>query len=220
MKKILIVDDDAALRKNIAEVLTQAGYEHDEAANGIEALEKAEAADYDVVLLDYLMPKMDGMEVLSNLRKMSPRSKIIIMTAFATIDGAVEAIKKGARHYLTKPFKIDEALAAIKRAIEEATFEDGIKKLAMDTSLNALSNAIRRRIIAQLVERGKMRLMEIARELLITDHTKVIFHLRLLRDAGLVEQDAQKAYSLTREGEKIFECLKILENYLSTPENT
>ena len=68
-------------------MLTQAGYEHDEAANGIEALEKAEAADYDVVLLDYLMPKMDGMEVLSNLRKMSPRSKIIIMTAFATIDG-------------------------------------------------------------------------------------------------------------------------------------
>jgi predicted transcriptional regulator len=90
----------------------------------------------------------------------------------------------------------------------------------MDMSLNALSNAIRRRIIAQLIERGKMRLMEIARELMITDHTKVIFHLRLLRDAGLVEQDAQKAYSLTREGEKIFECLKILENYLSTPENT
>ncbi|MEK6792009.1 MAG: response regulator [Deltaproteobacteria bacterium] len=220
MKKILIVDDDAALRKNIAEVLTQAGYEHDEAANGIEALEKAEAADYDVVLLDYLMPKMDGMEVLSNLRKMSPRSKIIIMTAFATIDGAVEAIKKGASHYLTKPFKIDEVLTAIKRTLEEATFEDGIKKLAMDTSLNALSNAIRRRIIAQLIERGKMRLMEIARELLITDHTKVIFHLRLLREVGLVEQDAQKAYSLTREGEKIFECLKILENYLSTPENT
>ncbi|MBI5235582.1 MAG: response regulator [Deltaproteobacteria bacterium] len=218
MKKILVVDDDAALRKNITEVLNQAGYEHDEAGNGLEALEKAEATEYDVVLLDYLMPKMDGMEVLANLRKASPKSKIIIMTAFATIDGAVEAIKKGASHYLTKPFKIDEALAAIKRALEEATFEDGIKKLAMNTSLNALSNAIRRRIIAQLVERGKMRLMEIARELMITDHTKVIFHLRLLRDTGLIEQDAQKAYSLTREGEKLFECLKILENYLSTPE--
>lgn len=218
MKKILIVDDDAALRKNIAEVLTQAGYEHDEAVNGIEALEKAETTEYDVVLLDYLMPRMDGMEVLSNLRKMSPKSKIIIMTAFATIDGAIEAIKKGASHYLTKPFKIDEALTAIKRALEEATFEDGIKKLAMDTSLNALSNAIRRRIIAQLVERGKMRLMEIARELMITDHTKVIFHLRVLKDAGLVEQDTQKSYTLTREGEKIYECLKILENYLSTLE--
>ena len=60
-----------------------------------------------------------------------------------------------------------------------------------------------------------MRFMEITRELKIEDHTKVVFHLRMLRDAGIIDQDEKKSYLLTREGEKAIECLKILEHYLS-----
>jgi DNA-binding NtrC family response regulator len=96
MKKILIVDDDNELRANLSEVMAGAGYQTHEAASGGEAVEKAGAEDYDAVLLDLIMPKMSGSDVLVELRRVSPRSKVIMLTAFATIDNAVDAIKRGA----------------------------------------------------------------------------------------------------------------------------
>lgn len=214
MKKILVIDDDAELRGTLVSILCEAGYEADGAASGEEALEKVTAGDYDVALLDMIMPGRDGIDILGDMRRVRPRTRVIMITAFSTIENAVAAIKKGASEYIAKPFKINELLTTIKRVIEEARFEAGVRKLNIKDALSSLSNPIRRDIILLLKSRQRMRLMELTRELEIEDHTKVLFHLKLLKETGIIEQDREKHYSLTQEGYRAIDLLNFLGNYL------
>jgi DNA-binding response OmpR family regulator len=216
MNKILVVDDDRELRSNLREILSGAGYQVDEAASGREAVDKSTAGDFDIILLDLIMPRMSGADVLMELRKVAPRSRVIMITAFATIENAVDAIKRGASDYISKPFKIDELITRIRRVLEEASFEKCGAAGDLNCILSSLSNPIRRKIIQLISSRKHMRLMELARELDIDDHTKVIFHLKILKESGILAQEKDKSYSLTKEGEKTVDCLKTLENYLST----
>jgi DNA-binding NtrC family response regulator len=215
MKKVLIIDDDAELRSHLSAILTEAGYQTAEAASGREGIERAIAEDHDVVLLDLIMPKMSGSDVLVELRKASPRSRIIMLTAFATIENAVDAMKRGASDYVSKPFKIDDLLTRVRRVLEEARVEQCSVKGNLDCILGSLSNPLRRMIIQVLSKRTTVRLMELVRELGVEDHTKVIFHLKILKEAGMIEQDKDKIYSLTKEGSRAVECLKTIENYLT-----
>ena len=214
MKKVLIVDDEKEFRTYLSEALAGAGYETQTAASGREAVDKAADEDFDVVLLDLIMPKMSGSDVLVELRRVSPRSRVIMITAFASIENAVDAIKRGATDYMSKPFKIDELLVRIKRALEEARVDLSAEKGDLDGILDSLSNPIRRTVLQLIGLRNTMRLMDLVRELKIPDHTKVLFHLRILKGAGMIEQAADKSYSLAREGTKALECLKVLEKYL------
>ena len=215
MNKILIVDDDPETRTNIAEILHDAGYYSDEAASGGEAIERITLEYFNIILLDLMMPGMNGIDTLAEVRRLSPKTKIIMITAFATVENAVRAIKKGASDYITKPFKIEELLITIRRVLEEASFEEDIKKLDIDHTLISLSNPIRRKIIQLLCTRKSMRFMEITRELDIEDHTKVVFHLKMLKESGIIAQNKDKSYTLSREGEQTVDCLTILEHYLS-----
>ena len=212
MKKILIVDNDEELRGNLTEILLDSGYHTGTACNGAEALEKA-ASGFDVILLDFMMPGINGLEVLAELKKIST-AKIIMITAFATTDNAVSAIKKGASDYVSKPFMIDNLLITIKRVLEEARFEKKLLQFDMDFTLSSLANPIRRNIIRLLHAHDKMRLMELTRELEISDHTKVIFHLKSLKGSHIIQQNKDKTYSLTPGGIKIFDCLAILECHI------
>ena len=214
MKKILVVDDDAEFRSHVIEILKGEGYQTDGAASAKEALAKSEALEFDVVLLDFMMPRMNGMDALREMRKQRPKTKVIMITAFATVENAVDAIKKGASDYISKPFKIPELLATIRRVLEETKFEESIKKLDFDQALSSIASPIRRNILKLLQAREQMRLMEITRELRIDDHTKVVFHLKILKEAGILEQDDEKNYSLTREGMKTLDCLKTIETML------
>jgi DNA-binding NtrC family response regulator len=212
-KKILIVDDDDGLRKNLAEVLSEAGYETRQAPSGREAVDMAADDDFDVVLLDLIMPKMSGSDVLVELKRVSPRSKVIMITAFASIENAVDAIKRGAADYLSKPFKIDDLLMRVMRALEEARLDLSSLTGDFDSVLGSLSNPIRRTITQLLAQNNSMRLMEVVRALGVDDHTKVLFHLRMLKDAGIVAQSADRAYVLGSQGTKALDCLKVLEKY-------
>ncbi len=214
MTKALIVDDEKEFRTYLSEALAGAGYETQTAASGREAVDKAADEDFDVILLDLIMPKMSGSDVLVELRRVSPRSRVIMITAFASIENAVDAIKRGATDYLSKPFKIDELLVRIKRVLEEARVDLNPAKGDFDAILDSLSNPIRRTILQLVSLNTAMRLMELVRELKITDHTKVLFHLRMLKEAGLLEQAQDKSYSLGRGGTRALECLKVLERYL------
>jgi DNA-binding NtrC family response regulator len=216
MKKILIIDDDPELRSHLSEILTGAGYDVSAASSGKEAIEMATDEDFDLVLLDLIMPKMRGSDVLVELRRVSPRSRVIMMTAFATIDNAVDAIKRGATDYLAKPFKVDELLMRVKRILEEARVEPCMAGGDFDRQLSSLSHPIRRTILHLLSLRDTMRLMDLVRALDIADHTKVIFHLKILKEAEIVEQGKDKSYSLGNEGIKALECLKILEKHLAS----
>lgn len=214
MIKVLIVDDEKEFRTYLSEAVAAAGYETQQAASGREAVDKASDEDFDVVLLDLIMPKMSGSDVLVELRRVSPRSRVIMITAFASIENAVDAIKRGATDYLSKPFKIDELLTRMKRVLEEARIELGAEKGDFDRILGSLSNPIRRAIIQMLSLRNTMRLMDLVRELSISDHTKVLFHLKILKEAGVIEQGPDKLYFLANQGKKTLACLRILEKHL------
>ncbi len=214
MNRILIVDDDDELRGNLTDVLQDAGYQTVEAANGQAALNLLDDEDFKLVLLDMVMPGMNGIDTLTELKRRKPQTKVIMITAFATVQSAVNAIQQGASDYVTKPFKIDELLATIGRVLEEARFEEGAAKIGFDSAISSLNNVFRRNIIRMLFERKTMRLMEITRELEIDDHTKIVFHLKNLKEADVIDQDAHKAYFLTEEGARLHECMKVMHNYV------
>jgi DNA-binding NtrC family response regulator len=186
MKKILIVDDDHKVRATISKILKAKGYQTDEASSGKEAIEKATSKNFDIVLLDLMMPTVSGMDVLVELRKSKPKTKEIMMTGFATVNNAVEAIKKGASDYISKPFQAEELDATIRRCLEEARFDISIKKLDLDFTLSSLSSPIRRKIVKLLFQNNGMHLMELTRALDIEDHTKVIFHLKMRIKESLI----------------------------------
>ena len=212
MPKIMVVDDDRELRENIAEVLGGFGFETAVAESGEEALALLGASEVDMVLLDLVMPGMGGMETLASIRRRFPRVKVVMLTAFATVDNAVEAMRKGAEDYLPKPFRIDELLVTVRRIFEETRFLDCRSLLDIEGTFNCLANALRRNIVHLIHREKQIRFMDIARRLEVADHTKINFHLKMLKDAGLIRQDEKKAYSLTKDGEKAIDCLNLFAN--------
>ncbi len=115
--RILVVDDEAAIRESLKDWLMEDGYEVGLAVNGLEAVSIVEEQNWDIILLDLKMPEMDGIEAMEKIKAVSPDSEIIMMTAFATIDTAVKAIKMGAFDYLVKPFDPDEIELQIKKIV-------------------------------------------------------------------------------------------------------
>jgi DNA-binding NtrC family response regulator len=118
-KKIIhIIDDEPIIHEVLGDLLTSEGYAVEISSGGQEALKKFDSQSFDLVLLDLLMPGMDGIEVLHNIKQKAPDTQVIIITAYASVESAISAMKSGAFDYVQKPFKHDELLLAIKRAIE------------------------------------------------------------------------------------------------------
>jgi two-component system response regulator AtoC len=119
--KILIVDDEVSIREIIQKNLSQmGGFNVETAQNGAEAIEKIEKEVFDLVLTDLKMPEMDGLELLKNIKGARPEVMVILMTAFGSIETAVEAMKMGADDYITKPFNIDHLLLRISKVQKES----------------------------------------------------------------------------------------------------
>ena len=118
--KILIVDDEKNARDALDDLLGEEGYATTTAGDGAEALRVMARFEPDVVLTDLKMPRMDGLELLERGRELSPTTAFVVMTAFGSIDTAVEAIKRGAENYLTKPLDLDALSALVGRAMEKA----------------------------------------------------------------------------------------------------
>ncbi len=118
MEKILVVDDERSLREVLSIMLKRAGYAVTEAADGEEAISHVNSEIFDLVITDLRMPKADGMAVLKAVKSSSPETVVLVITAFATADSAVDAMKLGAYDYLTKPFQVDEVQLIIRNALE------------------------------------------------------------------------------------------------------
>ena len=118
--RILIVDDEANARAALSEILREEGYTPETAADGFKALGKLEEFAPDVVLTDLKMPGLDGIGLLEKGRAAAPGAVFVVMTAFGTIANAVEAIKKGAFNYLTKPLDFTTLAVVVERAVEHA----------------------------------------------------------------------------------------------------
>jgi two-component system response regulator PilR (NtrC family) len=125
--KILVVDDEESMCKFMEIMLKREGYSVFTSQSGPDALERVKNEDYDLVIADLMMPEMSGLELLSRAKSVNPDTDFIMMTAFASVDSAIEALKNGAFDYVTKPFKVDEIKIAVKKSLEQ-------KKIALENT--------------------------------------------------------------------------------------
>ena len=155
--RILVVEDDADLRSFLEESIAEAGHEALTAATGAEALKRLESAAVDVVVTDLEMPGMRGSDLLAEVRRRDPDLPVVIITAFGSIESAVEAVKAGAYHYVAKPFRTEPILLTIDNALRERRLKQQIAALRHEAwsdrrPLVASSAAMRR--VLDLVERA------------------------------------------------------------------
>jgi DNA-binding NtrC family response regulator len=129
VRSVLIVDDDSAMREMLVSLLEADGLEAEEAESADRALDRLRERDYGAVLSDIRMPGRSGVEMLGEVREVRPETPVVLMTAFGSIDSAIEAMRSGAFDYVTKPFKRDAILIALERAFEHRALETENRRL-------------------------------------------------------------------------------------------
>jgi DNA-binding NtrC family response regulator len=127
--RILIVDDDDIARKNFARILQKQGFHIATAKNGAGGLERLSESSYDLVITDLVMEDLNGLEFLSRIKNQFPDVEVILITGYASIPTAIEAVKKGAYHYLEKPVRPDEMVHLARQAIEKKRLREQVEKL-------------------------------------------------------------------------------------------
>lgn len=134
MSNILIIDDEKAIRKTLSEILSYEGYKIEEAGDGEEGLRRFREKNYDVVLCDIKMPKLDGIEFLDKAREANPDVPVIMISGHGTIETAVEAVKKGAYDYISKPPDLNRLLITIRNAMDKTNLVAEAKVLKRKVS--------------------------------------------------------------------------------------
>lgn len=192
--KILIVEDEDVARRNLEHILTKEGYDVVSASNGREAIEHLRSKDFDLVITDLKMEKVDGMQVLEKSRQLQPYTEVVMITGYATVDSAVEAMKEGAYYYIAKPYKIEEvrkvsreALLKRRLLLENLDLKDSLKKAGEVPFIVGKSEAIQK-------------VLETVKQISSTD-TNVL----LLGESGTGKELAAKAiHRLSPRSEKKF----------------
>jgi DNA-binding NtrC family response regulator len=166
--QVLLVDDEAIALTNLTHVLQREGYEVTACRDGEAALAALKRSEFDLVLTDLKMPGIDGMEVLREVRASYPDVPVIMITGYATLDSAVEAMKAGAHHYIAKPFRLAEAREVVRSALELRRVKRENRELRL--RVEQLQNP--HTLITQ--DLGMQRLLETARQIATTDSSIVI----------------------------------------------
>lgn len=126
---ILVVDDEVIARDNLAHILTKAGYQVVTAEDGVEAVSVMEDQEVNLVITDLRMKGRDGMEVLTETKRLWPAAEVIMVTGYASLDTAIAAMKKGAYHYLAKPLNVNELQAVVIKALERSAMQQELYRL-------------------------------------------------------------------------------------------
>lgn len=116
--KILIVEDDLITRRNLSVLLSDEGYDVDQAGDGVQALELLAGQPFDLVLSDIVMPRMDGLKLLQQLQCMAPQIPVVIMTSY--VSDSLSSVPAGAAEFIRKPFVLDDLLFKVQRALDKA----------------------------------------------------------------------------------------------------
>ena len=168
--RILVVEDDKKIASFVVKGLKQSGYAVDHCADGEEALAMARSIPYDAVVLDLMLPKLDGLTVLQTLRKEGVKIPVIVLSAKASVDDRIRGLQAGGDDYVTKPFAFSELLARVQALIRRATQATEPTRLSVgDLTLDLLGREVRR---------GAERIELQARELSLLEY--------LMRNAGRV----------------------------------
>ncbi len=205
MPHILVAEDDNALRQNIVEILALEGFDVTQVASAEEAIAASEKQSFALALVDLVMSGMTGVDAIAHLHQLQPKLPVVIITAYATVDTAVDAMKKGADGVITKPFNADELVITIKRTLAEKQASTPKVEFNPDLVYSALANPFRRQALKNLDEHQSLKFMDLCRLSGIEDHTKFNFHLRQLKLAGLVTQNESKLYILTTTGQYVLQ---------------
>ena len=128
-QKIMIVDDEPITLQNLKFIMEKEGYDVVCVDSGVKALTHLEHTEFDLILTDLKMQPIDGLQVLDRCKELYPDTEVILITAFATVDTAVEAMKKGAYHYISKPFQLDEVRYTVKKALEKRQLKKEVSEL-------------------------------------------------------------------------------------------
>jgi DNA-binding NtrC family response regulator len=167
---ILVVDDEVLIRETLVEYLDQEGFDVSASSSGEEALEQASEKRFDIVLCDVHLPGLDGLELLDRLQRISPETFVLLITAYATVENAVEAFQRGAHDYLMKPILLDEVLSKIRRLLAHRALHLENQWLRRELNLN------RRLESEQIVGKssGMRQVLEIVRKVAPTPSTILI----------------------------------------------
>jgi heavy metal response regulator len=142
--RVLVVEDEAAVAKFIQQGLTEAGYAVDVASDGQEALDYASAAQYDIIVLDIMLPKIDGLSVLRKLRDTGTQASVLLLTARDAVEDRVQGLDTGADDYLVKPFAFPELLARIRALLRRPALQTGTILSAGDLEMDLARREVRR----------------------------------------------------------------------------
>jgi two-component system response regulator PilR (NtrC family) len=132
--RVLVVDDEEVIRDILATLLEREGWQVTTASNGTRALSAFEAEPHDVVLLDLMLPDRPGLEVLAEIRRRDPDAVVVIVTAYSSIEGAIEAMRLGAFHYIPKPFQNEEVLLTVEKGAETRRLTEENRRLKEELS--------------------------------------------------------------------------------------
>ena len=141
-RRVLVVEDDPIIRRFICDVLKRKGYDIQGCENGLEALDKIKLKEYQLVISDLKMEGMDGLELLSRIKKISPNTEVIIITAYGTVSNAVNAMKSGAFDYIMKPIELEELEIVIERVFEHRSLVNENQYLKKQLSTSHVSQII------------------------------------------------------------------------------
>jgi DNA-binding NtrC family response regulator len=142
MKKILVVEDEQTLREGIAAAFNDRGWQVTEAADGAEAIAMLEGEVFDLVLTDYKMPERNGIDVLKRAKMLNEGTVVLMMTAYGTVESAVEAMKSGAHDYVLKPFVLEELELKVEKALEHRRLLAKIEAFDRDTVVPRFENIV------------------------------------------------------------------------------
>lgn len=142
--RILVVEDEPGIANFVRQGLTEAGYAVDLAWDGREGLDYALVADYDVLVLDIMLPRMDGLELLRELRQLGDKTPALMLTARDTIDNRVEGLDAGADDYLVKPFAFPELLARVRALLRRPPLQVGTILQVGDLEMDTAKREVRR----------------------------------------------------------------------------
>jgi len=162
--KILVVDDEKLTLKNLKYILTKEGYEVKAVDNGMSALNLLKNEEFDLVITDLKMNMVSGLDILEKCKEWYPDTEVIMITAYGSIDSAIQAMKLGAYHYITKPFRLDELKILVKEALEKVKIKKENKRLREE--IERLKGTVVH-IITQNPEMKKI--LELAEKVALTD---------------------------------------------------
>jgi two-component system nitrogen regulation response regulator NtrX len=155
MAKILVIDDEKAIRRSIKEILEFEGHKVEEAEDGQMGMNMSLKGNYDVILTDIKMPKMDGMELLQKLGEANVQSTVLIMSGHGTIETAVEAVKKGAYDYLAKPIDLNRLLVCVRNGLEkgELVTETRTLKKKITKTIDMIGDSPAIKAVKEIIEK-------------------------------------------------------------------